>query len=105
MVKRAAELAAVDPKDDVGQALTVGELERRLADLGISPDVTRRAMKPPDAPPQPSPDGVLRVEREIVVDGMLAPERFDAITDAIAEAMKIPGRMSSVSNGCSPSAP
>ena len=96
MVKRAAELAAIEPQGDVGQALTVAELEERLADLGIAPEVTRRAMQPGGAPPKPSPDGALRVERELVADGQLAPERFDAITDTVAAAMKIPGRMSAV---------
>ncbi len=96
VVKRAAELAAIEPQADVGQALTVAELEERLADLGIGPEITRRAMQAGGAPPKPSPDGALRVERELVVDGELAPERFDAITDTVAAAMKIPGRMSAV---------
>lgn len=101
ILKRAAELALLDPAaEKLGEALTTAELEARLLALGISPEVARRAMEPPPPPHElpRAPDGAVRIERELQIDGMLSPDHFEEIAELINAAMKIPGRTSAVGN-------
>jgi hypothetical protein len=100
ILKRAAELALVEPsKANAGRALTGAEIEQHLRELGISEDVARRAMEPaPGAVPR-APDGAIRVEREMQIEGMLSPEDFERIAELIAAKMSpLPGRTSAVGN-------
>ncbi len=99
IVKRAAELATLEASvETAGLALTAFELEERLQHLGVPADVTRRAMEPPVIASMPAPEGTFQVDRELVVDGVVPPERFEAIAEAIAACMKSPGRVSAVGN-------
>jgi hypothetical protein len=99
IVKRAADLSLLNPADNErGEALTKAELEQRLADLGISPDVAQRAMEPPPGEVSRGPDGWIRVQRELELDGMLSPDHFEQIAEVIQAAMKMPGRISAVGN-------
>lgn len=98
ILQRALELAAMDSTVSAGKALTGAELEARLYEIGISPDIARRALESRPASVAPSSDGIVRVEREIELDGMLSPDQFEAIADSIQAVMKTPGRISAVGN-------
>lgn len=98
ILQRALELSAMDSTASSGKALTGAELEARLHELGISPDIARRALEPKPATIAPSADGVIRIEREIELEGMLSPEAFEPIADAIQAVMGGPGRISAVGN-------
>jgi hypothetical protein len=98
VVQRALELAAKDAKSTEGKALTGAELEARLHELGVSPEIARIALEPKATPIVPAAGGVIRVEREVELEGALSPEHFERIADAIQVVMKMPGRVSAVGN-------
>lgn len=96
ILRRAADLSASAPLSVT--ALDATQLEQRLKELGISDDVIRGAMHPTATTLETARDGAIRVEREIAIEGMLAPEHFEAISELIAAKMSVPGRISAVGN-------
>jgi hypothetical protein len=89
IARRAAALAST--RSPVGEALTVAELNQRLAELGIPEDAARLALAPGGPPPVLNTDGSMTVERRLVIEGEVDPARFDVIADAIASAMGTEG--------------
>lgn len=98
IMRRALELSSMDARQSEGKALTGAEIEARLHELGISPEIAQSALESNPAAIVASADGVIRVERQTELEGMLSPEHFERIAEAIQAVMKVPGRSSAVGN-------
>ncbi|MFO0567922.1 MAG: hypothetical protein U0263_19845 [Polyangiaceae bacterium] len=99
IVKRATELSAGNlAAENPARALTREELEQHLHELGMSETVVKRAFSPPPEPVQPAADGVLRVVREVELEGMLSSDHFEELAELISSRMGMPGNVSVVGN-------
>ncbi|HEX4601438.1 MAG TPA: serine/threonine-protein kinase [Gemmatimonadales bacterium] len=106
IVKRASELEATTPT--TGGAMTLGGVEDLAAEVGIAPDVVRRAAQAV-APPGTAVDQVVPLEPqrpnrwiggptrliiERVVDGEVPETEFQALADEIRHVLRNPGQLS-----------
>jgi hypothetical protein len=99
IIKRAAELGALDPGSEAaGESFTEAELAQRLEALGLPDDAIRRAMAAPSTSEQPSLVKALRVVHEEDVEGALPADQHERIAEAISASMKMRGRVEVVGN-------
>jgi hypothetical protein len=97
VIERAAALAKVDvAAGKAGHQLSAAELEQRLRELGLGPEIVRQALEPVVSRETVAPGSGRGIDREVIIDGELPVEEFEAIADAIASVMKMQGSTSAV---------
>jgi len=103
IVKRASELEATNPT--TGGAMTIGGVEALAGDVGIAPEVVRRAAQSLAVPgTTASQSGLIRKNPwiggpttllfERVIDGELPESEYSVLVDEIRSALQQPGQVS-----------
>jgi len=103
ILRRAAQLDAGSDAPDVGDGLTLGEIERIARDVGLAPDLVARAAGLIDAPESGAAamvfGGPAHFDAAYEARGEVPRERYGDVVEAIRRVLGNPGKTNEVLDG------